>query len=52
MEEDRFSLQRKGDFIIDYAHTIQAYKNIYKDFNRTKNMYTFRLYDRDKSKRK
>ena len=49
-----FITKEKGDFIIDYAHTIQAYKNIYKDFNTNKKICT--LFgcggDRDKSKRK
>ena len=49
-----FTTSEKGDFIIDYAHTVQAYKNIYKDFNINRNICT--LFgcggDRDKSKRK
>ncbi len=49
-----FSTREKGDFIIDYAHTVQAYRNIYTDFNITRNICT--LFgcggDRDKSKRK
>ena len=49
-----FITSKKGDFIVDYAHTVQAYKNIYKDFNMDKTICT--LFgcggDRDKSKRK
>ena len=49
-----FSTSERGDFIIDYAHTVQAYINIYKDFNINRNVCT--LFgcggDRDKSKRK
>ncbi len=44
---------KKGSFIIDYAHTVDAYKNIYKDFASNKKITT--LFgcggDRDKSKR-
>ena len=44
---------KKGSFIIDYAHTVDAYKNIYKDFANNKKIVT--LFgcggDRDKSKR-
>ncbi len=49
-----FNTNEKGDFIIDYAHTVQAYRNIYKDFNMNRNICT--LFgcggDRDKLKRK
>lgn len=49
-----FITSKKGDFIIDYAHTVQAYKNIYKDFNMDKTVCT--LFgcggDRDRLKRK
>ncbi len=49
-----FITNGKGDFVVDYAHTVQAYKNIYKDFNMNKKICT--LFgcggDRDKSKRK
>ncbi len=49
-----FSTSEKGDFIVDYAHTIQAYRNLYEDFNINRNICT--LFgcggDRDKSKRK
>ena len=54
-EEDRFSSQeRMGEFIIDYAHTVQAYKNIFREFDMSKKICT--LFgcggDRDKLKRK
>ena len=49
-----FTTNGKGNFIVDYAHTAQAYRNIYKDFNMNKKICT--LFgcggDRDKSKRK
>jgi UDP-N-acetylmuramoyl-L-alanyl-D-glutamate--2,6-diaminopimelate ligase len=49
-----FTTNKKGDFIVDYAHTVQAYKNIYLDFNINKKICT--LFgcggDRDKIKRK
>ena len=49
-----FITSKKGDFIVDYAHTVQAYKNIYKDFNMDKTVCT--LFgcggDRDRLKRK
>ena len=49
-----FSTNKKGDFIIDYAHTVQAYKSIYEDFKMNRKICT--LFgcggDRDKSKRK
>ena len=49
-----FSTSERGDFIIDYAHTVQAYINIYNDFYINRNICT--LFgcggDRDKSKRK
>ena len=44
----------KGTYIIDYAHTAQSYKEIYKDFNTNGSVTT--LFgcggDRDKTKRK
>tara|TARA_Y100000768_G_scaffold90640_1_gene65294 strand:- start:415 stop:1836 length:1422 start_codon:yes stop_codon:yes gene_type:complete len=46
--------KNKGTFIIDYAHTTQAYKEIYKDFKTDNSVTT--LFgcggDRDKTKRK
>ena len=49
-----FITRENGEFIIDYAHTVQAYKNIYKDFDMNKKICT--LFgcggDRDKLKRK
>ena len=45
--------KNKGTFIIDYAHTIQSYKDIYKDFKSSDHITT--LFgcggDRDQSKR-
>ena len=49
-----FITREKGEFIIDYAHTVQAYKNIFREFDMSKNICT--LFgcggDRDKLKRK
>ena len=46
--------ENKGTYIIDYAHTAQSYKDIYKEFNTNKPITT--LFgcggDRDKTKRK
>ena len=49
-----FSTRENGEFIIDYAHTVQAYKNILREFDMSKKICI--LFgcggDRDKSKRK
>ncbi len=49
-----FITRENGEFIIDYAHTVQAYKNIFREFDMSKKVCT--LFgcggDRDKSKRK
>ena len=49
-----FITRENGEFIIDYAHTVQAYKNIFRDFDMSKKVCT--LFgcggDRDKLKRK
>ena len=49
-----FITRDKGEFIIDYAHTVQAYKNIFTEFDMNKKVCT--LFgcggDRDISKRK
>jgi len=49
-----FITRENGEFIIDYAHTVQAYKNIFSEFDMSKNICT--LFgcggDRDKLKRK
>ena len=49
-----FITRENGKFIIDYAHTVQAYKNIFREFDMSKNICT--LFgcggDRDKLKRK
>tara|TARA_B100001113_G_scaffold350516_1_gene347793 strand:- start:1274 stop:2680 length:1407 start_codon:yes stop_codon:yes gene_type:complete len=46
--------ENKGTYIIDYAHTAQSYRDIYKDFNKNQSVTT--LFgcggDRDKTKRK
>jgi len=49
-----FITRENGEFIIDYAHTVQAYKNIFREFDMSKKICT--LFgcggDRDKLKRK
>ena len=49
-----FITRENGEFIIDYAHTVQAYKNIFREFDMNKKICT--LFgcggDRDKLKRK